>query len=186
MKKLLCVLLAALMLLACAPFALADGDSAGQAADTLHALGLFRGRAEDENGNPAAGPGGYAEVRYTYGSSTVTEYYYDAEGNPCEAAGGYYGRTVTKDGKGQVKSIEYLGEDGKLTLRLLLKTQSRRQTTFPLKIRMWKRTSRRLSKRKAPIPKPIPFRKTEPRLNTWRLSESSCSLNVRTISLGKK
>ena len=52
MKKLLCVFLAAVLLLGCASFALAADDEAAKAADTLHSLGLFRGRAEDENGNP--------------------------------------------------------------------------------------------------------------------------------------
>ena len=41
----------------------------------------------DENGNPAAGPEGYATVRYEYGYNKTTETYYDAEGFPYEKHG---------------------------------------------------------------------------------------------------
>ena len=71
---------------------------------------------KDENGNPAAGPDGYAEIRYTYDASGVREAYFDAEGQPFQVSGGYYGRNVTRDGKNRIKSIEYLGKNGELTL----------------------------------------------------------------------
>ena len=71
---------------------------------------------KDENGKPAAGPEGYAEIRYTYDSSSVKEAYFDAEGAPFQVPGGYYGRNVTRDGKNRIKSIEYLGKNGELTL----------------------------------------------------------------------
>ena len=63
----------------------------------------------DENGKPAAGPDGYAEVRYTYHGAEVTERYYDSEGNPYWMQGGYAGRTVTKS-KGLVTEIIYLND----------------------------------------------------------------------------
>ena len=71
---------------------------------------------KDENGNPAAGPDGYAEIRYTYDASGVREAYFDVEGQPFQVSGGYYGRNVTRDGKNRIKSIEYLGKNGELTL----------------------------------------------------------------------
>ena len=70
----------------------------------------------DEGGNPAAGPEGYASVRYTYTRDTTTERYYDKDGQPYETEGGYYGRTVTKDGKDRVTEIEFLDRNGKRTL----------------------------------------------------------------------
>ena len=51
----------------------------------------------DEADQPAAGPEGYACVRYTYSGKSVTESYTDTEGKPCMAGGGYYGRTETRD-----------------------------------------------------------------------------------------
>ena len=71
---------------------------------------------KDENGTPAAGPEGYAEVRYAYEYQKVTENYFDADGNPFEAPGGYCGRIVTKDSRDLLTSVEYLGADGNLTM----------------------------------------------------------------------
>ena len=68
----------------------------------------------DENGNMAPGPEGYAQVRYEYAYQVVTERYYDAEGLPCRSAGGTYGKTVTRDTRNRIASIEYLGMDGRL------------------------------------------------------------------------
>ena len=70
---------------------------------------------KDDAGQITAGPEGYAVVRYTYKGSETTEKYYDAEGQPFETAGGYYGRIVTKD-KGSVTEIVYLDQNGKQTL----------------------------------------------------------------------
>ena len=70
----------------------------------------------DENGKAAAGPEGYASVRYSYTKDTTTERYYDAEGKPCQADGGYYGRTVTRDGKNRIIEIVYLDQNGKKAL----------------------------------------------------------------------
>ena len=71
---------------------------------------------KDESGNPAAGPDGYASVRYSYKGDEATEMYFDADDQPCECAGGYYGRKVTTDGKKRVIQIEYLDENGARTL----------------------------------------------------------------------
>lgn len=71
---------------------------------------------EDENGQPAAGPEGYASVRYTYRQKNTIEQYYDAEGKPFRVNGGYYGKRVLKDGKGNITEIEYLDEKGERTL----------------------------------------------------------------------
>lgn len=71
---------------------------------------------EDENGQPAAGPDGYTSVRYTYKQGSVIEKYFDADGQPFRVNGGYYGRRVLKDGKGNITEIEYLDEKGERTL----------------------------------------------------------------------
>ena len=71
---------------------------------------------EDENGQPAAGPEGYSAVRYTYKQNDTYEKYYDADGKPFRVNGGYYGRRVQKDGKGNITEIEYLDADGVRTL----------------------------------------------------------------------
>ena len=71
---------------------------------------------KDENGNPAAGPDGYAEIRYTYDYQQVTEVYYDAEGYPYATEGGYCGKRTTLDSRNMLSSIEYLDAYGKLTM----------------------------------------------------------------------
>lgn len=74
---------------------------------------------KDENGTVTASPEGYAVVRYTYKGQDKTEQYYDADGQPYETAGGYCGRTLTKDGRGNIGAIAYLDADGKLTVNRL-------------------------------------------------------------------
>lgn len=74
---------------------------------------------EDENGQPAAGPDGYAAVRYSYDYTDgpkTTEMYFDAAGNPFRMPGGYYGRAVTLAYNSQPSLIEYLDEKGGLTM----------------------------------------------------------------------
>ena len=71
---------------------------------------------EDANGEPAAGPEGYAYVRYTYRQENTFERYYDAEGNPFRVNGGYCGKRVMRDGRGNITEIEYLDEKGDRTL----------------------------------------------------------------------
>ena len=71
---------------------------------------------KDENGNPTAGPDGYAEIRYAYDYQQVTETYYDEEGRYYVTSGGYCGKIVTKDSKDMLSSIQYLGTDGRLTM----------------------------------------------------------------------
>lgn len=71
---------------------------------------------EDENGQPAAGPDGYYSVKYTYKQNDTFEKYYGKDGKPYRVNGGYYGRRVQKDGKGNITEIEYLDADGNRTL----------------------------------------------------------------------
>ena len=65
----------------------------------------------DENGNPAAGPEGYACVRYSYKRDETIEQYFDAEGLPYEVNGGYYGKRIAKD-RGNITEIEFLDAGG--------------------------------------------------------------------------
>jgi hypothetical protein len=69
---------------------------------------------KDDSGQIAAGPEGYAIIRYTYKGAVTTEQYYDTEGQPFEVPGGYYGRSVTKD-KGNVTEIVYLDQNARQT-----------------------------------------------------------------------
>ena len=69
-----------------------------------------------ETGEKAAGPEGYAEVRYTYKKNETTEMYYSAEGLHCTGINGVYGKKEIRDGKNQVTEIQYLGENGQLML----------------------------------------------------------------------
>lgn len=72
---------------------------------------------QDENGQPAAGPEGYALVKYTYKYDNNTfEQYYDAEGLPYCTDEGYFGKRVQRDGKGNITEIEYLNSDGQRTM----------------------------------------------------------------------
>ena len=70
----------------------------------------------DDNGNPAAGPEGYARVQYTYKREETIEKYYDTEGQPYQVSGGYYGKRVMRDGRGNITETEYLDENGERTL----------------------------------------------------------------------
>ena len=69
----------------------------------------------DDNGNPAAGPEGYTRVRYSYKRDETIEQYFNAEGNPYEVSGGYYGKRIAKDGRGNVTEIEFLDARGNRT-----------------------------------------------------------------------
>ena len=75
---------------------------------------------QDGNGNPTAGPEGYASVRYTYENTqdgpTTTEMYFNADGTPCRMPGGYYGKSVALGLKNQPTVVEYLDENGNLTM----------------------------------------------------------------------
>ena len=108
------VLAAALLLV------LMCGAQALQAVETTDSRGKLTGITwQDDDGNPAAGPEGYAEVRYTYDYTDgpkTTEMYFDAAGNPYRMPGGYYGRAVTLAYNGDVGQVEYLDEKGALTM----------------------------------------------------------------------
>ncbi len=70
----------------------------------------------DDNGNPAMGPEGYARVRYTYKREETIEKYFDTDGQPCQVSGGYYGKRIMRDGRGNITEIEYLDAQGNRTL----------------------------------------------------------------------
>ena len=70
----------------------------------------------DDDGNPAPGPDGYARIRYTYRREDTIEKYFDTDGNPYEVSGGYCGKRVMRDGRGNITEIEYLDENGDRTL----------------------------------------------------------------------
>ena len=110
MKRVAGWLAAALLL-----FAPAYGSKAEVTAEKQESRGRVTEIAwKDENGGLTAGPEGYAVVRYSYEYQKVTETYFDAEGFPYETAGGYYGRTITRDTKNKISMIDYLGINGKL------------------------------------------------------------------------
>ena len=93
----------------------------GASADTVSEKKDNRGRVTestrtDDSGNAVNGPEGYAVIRYVYQGEKATETYFDADGNPVRMPGGYYGRAVSRDGKGQISLIEYLDRDGNLTM----------------------------------------------------------------------
>ena len=67
----------------------------------------------DESGNTVTGPEGYAYVTLSYSGTTVTEKYFDAEGQPAEVTGGYYGRMLTYGNKHRLEEVVYLDADGK-------------------------------------------------------------------------
>ena len=62
----------------------------------------------DANGEIALSPEGYAIVAMSYSGTSVTEKYYDADGNPAQAVGGYYGRILTYGNKHRLEEIVYL------------------------------------------------------------------------------
>lgn len=74
---------------------------------------------KDENGTAAPGPEGYAVIRYTYKGQDTTEQYFDADGEPFQTGGGYYGRIVTKDGRNNISAVSYIGKNGELTVNSL-------------------------------------------------------------------
>ena len=98
--------------------------SAGSLAEVTAEKTEIRGKVteiiwKDENGTVAAGPEGYAMVRYAYSGQETTETYYNADGEPYRTGGGYYGRIVTRDGRNNISAVSYIGKDGKLTVNSL-------------------------------------------------------------------
>lgn len=69
----------------------------------------------DESGKAATAPEGYASVKYSYSGTSVTEKYYDLDGNPARAAGGYYGQILTYGNKHRLEETVFLDEDGERT-----------------------------------------------------------------------
>ena len=71
---------------------------------------------QDSAGNTVTGPDGYAEIQYKYGRGVVTEQYFDENGAPTAARGGYYRKKTTRDGKNRITEIAYQNEKGELML----------------------------------------------------------------------
>ena len=71
---------------------------------------------QDSAGNTVTGPDGYAEIQYKYGRGIVSEQYFDENGAPAAARGGYYRKMTTRDGKNRVTEIAYQNEKGELML----------------------------------------------------------------------
>ncbi len=69
----------------------------------------------DESGALTNGPEGYAYVIRSFSGTTVTEKFYDAEGNPATLAGGYAGQMLTYGNRHRLEEIVYLDEKGKKT-----------------------------------------------------------------------
>ena len=67
----------------------------------------------DDTGALAAGPEGYAYMTRSISGTTVTEKFFDAEGNPAIAPGGYYGQMLTCGNRHRLEEVVYLDEDGK-------------------------------------------------------------------------
>ena len=113
MKKRLAALITALVLCLLAPLC----ASAEVKARNIEKNGKITETVwEDEHGNPAAGPEGYYSVKYTVKGYNTIEMYYGADGEAFEVAGGYCGRRVNRDAKGNILEIEYLDENGDRTM----------------------------------------------------------------------
>ena len=65
----------------------------------------------DEAGQTAMAPEGFATMTCSYSGATVTEKYYDLEGNPAQMPGGYYGQVLTYGNKHRLEEIVYLDEN---------------------------------------------------------------------------
>lgn len=69
----------------------------------------------DESGALVPGPEGYAYVIRSFSGTTVTEKFYDPDGNPAVLAGGYAGQMLTYGNRHRLEEIVYLDEKGNRT-----------------------------------------------------------------------
>ena len=106
--------LAAVFLLTALPLRAALGEV--KPVETVEKGRVTRVVWQDDAGAPAAGPEGWAEIRYAYHGKDTEERYYTAEGTPFRMSGGYYGRIVTRDGKDRITAIWFLDENGEKAL----------------------------------------------------------------------
>lgn len=109
-KKILAGIMAGAMLAG----ACISGSMAEWQEETKSGKVIRRTWITDEGLNSTA-PEGYASVALSYSGTSVTEKYYDTAGQPAEAIGGYYGRTLTYGNKHRVEEIIYLDAEGKKT-----------------------------------------------------------------------
>ena len=114
LKRLTVTILAAVIL--CTAFLIPAAGAEATRIETTESGRVVKAVWQDGAGNTVTGPDGYAEIRYKYGRGIVTEQYFDENGTPVPARGGYYRKMITRDGKNRVTEIAYQNENGELML----------------------------------------------------------------------
>lgn len=114
LKRLTVTLLAAALF--CTSFLASIACAETTRVETTENGRVVRAVWQDSDGQTVTGPDGYAEIRYKYGRGIVTEQYFDENGAPVPARGGYYRKMITRDGKNRVAEIAYQDENGSLML----------------------------------------------------------------------
>lgn len=98
----------ALVLLACTAGAWAEPEMK----ETVKGGKVVRREWRDDSGALTTGPEGYAYMTRGISGTTVTEKFYDAEGNPVMMAGGYYGQMLTYGNRHRLEEVIYLDKSG--------------------------------------------------------------------------
>ena len=114
LKRLTVTILAAVIF--CTAFLIPAAGAEATLIETTENGRVVKAVWQDGAGNTVTGPDGYAEIRYKYGRGIVTEQYFDENGTPVPARGGYYRKMITRDGKNRVTEIAYQNENGELML----------------------------------------------------------------------
>ena len=114
LKRLTVTVLAAAVF--CTAFLTAAAGAEATRVETTENGRVVKAVWQDEAGNTVTGPDGYAEIRYKYGRTVTSEQYFDENGAPVAARGGYYRKVTTRDGKNRVTEIAYQNEKGDLML----------------------------------------------------------------------
>ena len=114
LKRLTVAVLAAVIF--CASFGMTAALAETKLAETTENGRVVKAVWQDGSGNTVTGPDGWAEIRYKYGRGVVTEQYFDENGAPVAARGGYYRKMTTRDGKNRITEIAYQDENGSLML----------------------------------------------------------------------
>ena len=102
-------MIAALALLLCMFAAVAEPTMK----ETVKGGKVVRREWTDESGALTPGPEGYAYMTRSISGTTVTEKFYDAEGNPVMVTGGYYGQMLTYGNRHRLEEVVYLDQDGR-------------------------------------------------------------------------
>ena len=108
-KKILAGLAAALML------AGALGGATAEWEEQVKGGKVVRRTWKDETGATALAPEGYAVVTRSISGTSVTEKFFDAEGQPVRTAGGYCARVLTYGNRHRLEEVVYLDENGDRT-----------------------------------------------------------------------